>query len=75
MHKGITLTDVFGSARSIDELLIILKECQDNGIIYLLSYGYKDISIEKLIEIVKRLKNETADLEEIYRAINYQIHS
>lgn len=75
MYKEITLTDVFIKARSVDELLTILKEKQDNGIKYILSYGYKDISIEKLIDGIKRLKNDTSDLEEICRAINYQIHS
>lgn len=75
MKKEITLSDLFSSVSSTNEVLDVLKDYQTDGIKYLLSYGFKSIEIDKLIKYIEKLANEMQDLEEILRAINYIIHS
>ncbi len=75
MYNKITLSSLFNNSKDIDDLLKTLKKHQDDGVKYILSYGFGEIGIQNCINSIETLKKNMLDLEEIYRAINYQIHS
>ena len=75
MNGEITLFNVFTKAKDPQELLQILKQYQDKGVTYLASYGFQDISMQELLNIVEDGIKQRLDLEEIGENVNYYIHS
>lgn len=75
MNNQIILSSLFSNVKDIDEFLKLLKKYQEKGTKRVLSYGFADIGIQELINIVEKYRNDVADLEEMCRIINFHIHS
>jgi UDP-2,3-diacylglucosamine pyrophosphatase LpxH len=74
MYYNITLQGEFAMAKNPKELIKTLKKYKKEGVKVVYSYGYTDITIERLIQRVEALCIEGFDLEEMYRQIAYELH-
>lgn len=74
MKKEIKMADVFVGVYTTRELLERLEEYKEDGIGCIQSYGFQGIDIDTLIKKIKLLMKENLDVEEISRAILFQIH-
>lgn len=67
------LSYIFNTTKNIDSLLKTLRKYKKQGIKYLTSYNYVEVSTDELINLI--IKLDIKDLDELYPVLYNIIHN